>query len=65
MGRLPGRLKGARGGRRVDRADLLPAENVTATLHVGGVTTSSDGRIAESVVANIERPRRGELTPAR
>lgn len=38
----------------IDPADPLLAENVSATPHIGGVTTASYRRIAERVVANIE-----------
>ena len=44
----------------IDPADPLLAENVSLTPHVGGVTDRSYGRMAECVVANVERLRRGE-----
>lgn len=39
---------------------LLSLPNVIATPHIAGVTEQSYGEIAEAVVANIERIRRGE-----
>jgi len=39
---------------------LLALPNVIATPHVAGVTEQSYGEIADSVVANIERIRRGD-----
>jgi phosphoglycerate dehydrogenase-like enzyme len=39
---------------------LLALPNVIATPHVAGVTEQSYGEIADAVVANIERIRRGE-----
>ena len=44
----------------IDPADPLLAQNVTVTPHLGGVTDRAYGRIAEIVVANVERLRRGE-----
>ena len=44
----------------IDPADPLLAENVTLTPHTGGTTTYANRRIAEGVVANVERLRRGE-----
>ena len=41
----------------VDPQDPLLAENVSVTPHIGGVTTFSYRRIAERVVAGIERHR--------
>ncbi len=43
----------------IDPADPLLAENVSATPHVGGVTTGSYRRIGAQVVAGIERARDG------
>jgi hypothetical protein len=39
---------------------ILTLPNVIATPHVGGVTESSFGMIAEVIAENIERLRRGE-----
>jgi hypothetical protein len=39
---------------------LLALPNVIATPHVAGVTEQSYGEIADAVVANVERLRRGE-----
>ena len=47
----------------VDPADPLLAENVTVTPHIGGVTDRAYRLIADRVVANIERLRRGESVP--
>jgi phosphoglycerate dehydrogenase-like enzyme len=43
----------------IDPTDPLLAENVSVTPHVGGVTSGSYRRIAERVVAGIERVRTG------
>jgi phosphoglycerate dehydrogenase-like enzyme len=43
-----------------DDDPLLALANVIATPHVAGVTDRSYGEIADAVVANIERLRRGE-----
>ena len=39
---------------------LLALPNVIATPHVAGVTEQSYGEIADAVIANVERLRRGE-----
>ncbi len=44
----------------IDPADPLLAENVTVTPHVGGVTDRAYRLMADRVVANVERLRRGE-----
>lgn len=44
----------------VDPADRVLAENVTATPHVGGVTTGAYRATALRFAANVERLRRGE-----
>lgn len=44
----------------IDPADPLLAERVTVTPHIGGVTTSSYGLMADRVAANVERLRREE-----
>ena len=47
----------------IDPGDPLLEENVSLTPHVGGVTDHSYHRMADCVVANIERLRRGEPVP--
>lgn len=44
----------------VDPADPVLAESVTATPHVGGVTTQAYRATAQRFAANVERLRRGE-----
>lgn len=44
----------------IDPADPILAENVTATPHVGGVTTPAYRATAQRFAANVERLRRGE-----
>jgi phosphoglycerate dehydrogenase-like enzyme len=44
----------------IDPADPVLAENVTATPHVGGLTTRAYRATAQRFAANVERLRRGE-----
>jgi phosphoglycerate dehydrogenase-like enzyme len=44
----------------IDPADPVLAENVSATPHVGGVTTHAYRATAQRFAANVERLRRGE-----
>jgi phosphoglycerate dehydrogenase-like enzyme len=44
----------------IDPADPVLAENVTATPHVGGVTTHAYRATALRFAVNVERLRRGE-----
>jgi phosphoglycerate dehydrogenase-like enzyme len=44
----------------IDSTDPILAENVSATPHVGGVTTPAYGATAQRFAANVERLRRGE-----